>query len=79
MENSHHFERQQALLAEIEQLRCAIESRDTIGQAKGILMERFGINATAAFKLLAKVSQDTNTRWRRLPAGSSRLTILRAS
>lgn len=61
-ENFRHSERQQELKAEIEHLRCAIESRDTIGQAKGMLMERFDINAAAAFKLLAKVSQDTNTR-----------------
>lgn len=61
-ENSRHRERQQELVAEIAQLRCAIESRDTIGQAKGMLMERFGVNAAAAFELLAKVSQDTNTR-----------------
>lgn len=61
-ETARHVEREQKLLAEIEHLRRAIESRDTIGQAKGILMERFDINAAAAFKLLAKVSQDTNTR-----------------
>lgn len=61
-ENSHHCERQRALIAENEQLRRAIESRDVIGQAKGMLMERFEIDAVGAFKLLAKVSQDTNTR-----------------
>ncbi|UXA09381.1 ANTAR domain-containing protein [Mycobacterium sp. SMC-2] len=33
-----------------------------IGQAKGTLVERFDIDAAAAFKLLVKLSQDTNAR-----------------
>jgi transcriptional regulator with GAF, ATPase, and Fis domain len=40
----------------------ALASRDTISQAKGILMERYKITAPMAFALLAKTSQDTNTR-----------------
>jgi AmiR/NasT family two-component response regulator len=32
-----------------DQLRTAISNRDLIGQAKGILMERYKINADAAF------------------------------
>ena len=51
-----------ALLDENEQLRRAIETRDTIGQAKGILMERFNTNATRAFEILVKLSQESNTR-----------------
>jgi AmiR/NasT family two-component response regulator len=47
---------------ENEQLRRAVESRDIIGQAKGMLMERFDIDAPAAFGLLVKLSQDSNTR-----------------
>ncbi|MBV8785981.1 MAG: ANTAR domain-containing protein [Mycobacterium sp.] len=50
-----------ALTQEIEQLRRAVESRDVIGQAKGILMERFDINAAAAFALLVRLSQRSNT------------------
>lgn len=45
-----------------EQLRSAISSRDIIGQAKGMLMERFAIDAIQAFELLTKLSQETNTR-----------------
>ncbi|WP_081654599.1 ANTAR domain-containing protein [Mycobacterium sp. UM_WGJ] len=60
-ENAHHHEQRQALVREAEQLQRAIESRDTIGQAKGALMERYDIDATTAFNLLVKISQDTNT------------------
>ena len=62
VENSRHFERQQALAGENEQLWRAIETRDTIGQAKGMLMERFNIDADRAFGLLTRLSQETNTR-----------------
>ncbi len=51
----------QAMARENEQLRRAIESRDLIGQAKGMLMERFDIDAAAAFGLLVRLSQDSNT------------------
>jgi AmiR/NasT family two-component response regulator len=52
---------QQALAAENEQLRRALATRDVIGQAKGILTERYNIDATAAFDPLIKLSQDSNT------------------
>ncbi len=51
-----------ALARENEQLRRALESRDLIGQAKGMLMERFDIDAASAFALLVRLSQDSNTR-----------------
>jgi GAF domain-containing protein len=44
------------------QLRRAIESRDVIGQAKGILMQRRGISADEAFDLLRRFSQDLNVK-----------------
>jgi GAF domain-containing protein len=44
-----------------EQLRSAVASRDRIGQAKGIIMERFGIDDVGAFDMLRRISQDTNT------------------
>lgn len=47
---------------EKEQLRTALGSRDLIGQAKGMLMERYRLDADAAFSLLARLSQDTNTK-----------------
>ena len=40
----------------------ALASRDLIGQAKGVLMERYEITADQAFALLARASQDTNRK-----------------
>ena len=45
-----------------QQLQAALLSRDLIGQAKGILMERFGIDAVGAFEMLRKLSQQMNLR-----------------
>ncbi len=45
-----------------EQLREAITSRDLIGQAKGMLMERFQVNDEAAFGTLVRVSQSLNLK-----------------
>jgi GAF domain-containing protein len=45
-----------------EQMRAAVVSRDLIGQAKGILMERHRITAEAAFALLAEASQHANVK-----------------
>jgi GAF domain-containing protein len=44
----------------LNHLSTALSSRDLIGQAKGVLMERYKITADQAFALLAKASQDTN-------------------
>lgn len=44
-----------------QQFTSALASRDRIGQAKGILMERFNVDAIRAFDLLIKLSQGTNT------------------
>jgi AmiR/NasT family two-component response regulator len=46
----------------LEHAALALVNRDVIGQAKGILMERFRITAEQAFEVLAKVSQDTNRK-----------------
>jgi ANTAR domain-containing protein/GAF domain-containing protein len=43
-----------------QQFRGAIVSRDIIGQAKGRLMERFEVDADAAFHMLKRMSQKSN-------------------
>jgi GAF domain-containing protein len=43
-------------------LVTALARRDVIGQAKGVLMERYKITAEQAFVLLAKVSQEANLK-----------------
>jgi GAF domain-containing protein len=45
-----------------EQLQSALTTRDRIGQAKGIIMERFGADDVRAFEMLKRLSQDSNTR-----------------
>jgi GAF domain-containing protein len=45
-----------------EQLESALSTRDRIGQAKGIIMERYGVDDVQAFDMLRRLSQDTNTR-----------------
>jgi AmiR/NasT family two-component response regulator len=41
-------------------MREAVATRDLIGQAKGILMERYKVTADQAFRMLVKVSNDNN-------------------
>lgn len=47
-----------------ERLRTALQSRDVIGQAKGMLMQTFAIDADEAFALLVQLSQRTNRKLR---------------
>lgn len=43
------------------QFESALASRDVIGQAKGMIMERFNVDAIRAFEMLRKISQNSNT------------------
>ena len=45
-----------------DQLTSAIATRMVIGQAQGILMERFKISPANAFAVMSRLSQDTNTK-----------------
>ena len=45
-----------------EQFECALASRDVIGQAKGILMQRDRLTGLQAFTALTKASQETNLK-----------------
>ncbi|SFP90316.1 ANTAR domain-containing protein [Amycolatopsis rubida] len=44
------------------EFRRAVDTRDVIGQAKGILMNREGFTADEAFDLLRRTSQDLNVK-----------------
>lgn len=44
-----------------EQLNSAVASRDRIGQAKGIIMQRYGVDDVRAFDMMRRLSQDGNT------------------
>jgi hypothetical protein len=52
----------------IEQLREAVESRDVIGQAKGMLMQREYCSADTAFDILRRASQRENRKVRDVAA-----------
>ncbi len=47
-----------------ESLTTALSNREIIGQAKGILMERFKMTGSGAFAALVKVSADNNIKLR---------------
>jgi hypothetical protein len=46
----------------VENLECALARRDVIGQAKGILMRHYDVDADEAFERLRRASQTTNTK-----------------
>lgn len=56
-----------------EDMAAALANRDVIGQAKGFLMARSGVDEDTAFSILVRASQRTNTKLaevaRRLVAG----------
>lgn len=45
-----------------EQMESALSSRDRIGQAKGIIMERFGVDDMRAFEMLRALSQESQMK-----------------
>lgn len=45
-----------------DELTSALATRDRIGQAKGIIMERFGVDDSCAFDMLRRLSQESNTK-----------------
>ncbi|MFJ4534581.1 ANTAR domain-containing protein [Streptomyces tibetensis] len=52
----------QDLRAEVAQLRRAMQTRPTIDLARGILMASFGLTPEAAWSVLVRTSQNTNTK-----------------
>lgn len=49
-------------------LRAALESRNTIGIAQGLLMSRYGLTRNQSFEVLRRLSQERNIRLRDLAA-----------
>lgn len=45
-----------------EQLKSALSTRDRIGQAKGIIMERYKVDEVQAFEMMRRLSQDSNRK-----------------
>jgi hypothetical protein len=45
-----------------EQMQVALSTRDRIGQAKGIIMERHGVDDVRAFEMLRLISQESQTK-----------------
>jgi GAF domain-containing protein len=45
-----------------DQLQSALTNRDVIGQAKGMIMERYGVDAIRAFEMLRELSQSANEK-----------------
>ena len=54
--------------AEQEGLRLAMQNRTVIGQAEGVLMQAFGIDADQAFAYMKRLSQETNTKLSKVAA-----------
>jgi len=50
------------LVAQVEQLESALERRGTIERAKGILMERHGVDERQAFELLRQQARRSSRR-----------------
>jgi hypothetical protein len=58
------------------QMAAAVQSRAIIGQAKGMLMERYKIDAQQAFNMLGNLSQNSNVP---LPTFASQLVAASGS
>jgi GAF domain-containing protein len=55
-----------AYAAEVSDLRRAMQTRETIGKAVGIVMERYKLADDRAFAFLARVSQNRNVKLRQV-------------
>lgn len=60
-DNAQLFHHASAL---VEQLQTALETRELIGQATGLLMHRYGLASDVAFQVLKRGSQTANTKLR---------------
>lgn len=73
-DSTHHHElqrRQDAFDQELQQLQTALDTRDVIGQAKGIIIAAMGCSADEAFVMLRKQSQAENRKLHEVAADIS--------
>ena len=63
-----HATAQVADAVEHQQLERALSSRTVIGQATGIVMERYGLDSVKAFGVLRRLSQTENVKLRDIAA-----------
>jgi GAF domain-containing protein len=61
---SRRAARAMAIAEDREGMSKALDTRKLIGQAQGILMERYGIDGDRAFQFLARQSQERNIKLR---------------
>jgi ANTAR domain-containing protein/GAF domain-containing protein len=59
----------------LQSLQGALASRETIGKAIGIVMERYDISSERAFEFLIRISQNTNVKLRDVAADVVGLTL----
>ncbi|MGI8433565.1 MAG: ANTAR domain-containing protein [Nocardioidaceae bacterium] len=64
---------------ELESLNAAVMNRQVIGQAVGIVVERYGLNEERAFEFLVRVSQTSNTKLRDVAADIVKTTVDKVS
>lgn len=60
----HHSAVALAYARQVTQLQEAVRTRQLIGQAVGVTMERFGLDEARAFAFLTRLSQDSNIKLR---------------
>jgi hypothetical protein len=61
---THHSAVALAYAREITELQDAVRTRQLIGQAVGVMMERYGLDDARAFGFLARLSQENNIKLR---------------
>lgn len=59
---SHHSAVALRFAGLVSQLQEAMQTRQLVGQAVGVTMERFDLDEARAFGFLSRLSQDTNTK-----------------
>ena len=73
---SHQASTTLRVAREIEGLTHALDSRTVVGQAQGILMERFGLDDETSFAFLRRYSQDHNVKLTEVARGIVDASVL---